>query len=69
MVEFLSDEVRARTLVSLFPTFFTDYVSALGSNWHIHVCSLVKGLPLCPVCTEEKYMGWVVEVTIYLQFL
>lgn len=37
LVEFLSDEVRLRGLVSLFPTFFTDYMSVLGSNCGVDV--------------------------------
>lgn len=37
MVEFLSDAVRLRGLVSLFPTFFTDYMSVLGSNCGVDV--------------------------------
>lgn len=46
------DEVRARSL-SLFPMFYTDYMSVLGPNWGINVL----GLPLCPVSTEQKHMG------------
>ena len=39
LVGFLSDEVRIRGLVSLFPTFFTDYMSVLGSNCGVDVDS------------------------------
>ena len=56
----LLDEVRPRGLVSLFPTFFTDYMSVSGSNSGADV----KGLPLSDVRTEYKYVSWVVEEAI-----